>query len=85
MMSWAHGYIPAARSSLFLLAMNVVAIGAAWPIHDEPITWPQAAGGVVVLIAVAAVLSRPASVRVVPVTTSEPAVAPTTTPAAVTD
>ena len=38
MMSWAHGYIPAARSSLFLLAMNVVAIGAAWPIHDEPIT-----------------------------------------------
>ena len=77
MMSWAHGYIPAARSSLFLLAMNVVAIGAAWPIHDEPITWLQAVGGLVVLIAVAAVLSRPASVRVVPVTTSEPATAPT--------
>jgi drug/metabolite transporter (DMT)-like permease len=76
MMSWAHGYIPAARSSLFLLAMNVVAIGAAWPIHDEPITWLQALGGLVVLIAVAAVLSRPASVRLDPVTPSEPATAP---------
>ena len=65
MMSWAHGFIPAARSSLFLLAMNIVAIGAAWPIHDEPVTLVQAAGGLVVLIAVAAVLSRPASVRVI--------------------
>jgi drug/metabolite transporter (DMT)-like permease len=63
MMSWAHRFIPAARSSLFLLAMNVVAIGAAWPIHDEPVTLVQAIGGVVVLGAVAAVLSRPASVR----------------------
>ena len=65
MMSWAHRFIPAARSSLFLLAMNVVAIAAAWPIHDEPVTPVQALGGVVVLGAVAAVLSRPASVRVV--------------------
>jgi len=81
MMSWAHGYIPAARSSLFLLGMNVVAIGAAWPIHDEPITWLQALGGVVVLVAVAAVLSRPASIRLEPVTTSEPAAAPATTAA----
>ena len=44
MMSWAHRFIPAARSSLFLLAMNVVAIGAAWPIHDEPVTLVQAVG-----------------------------------------
>jgi len=65
MMSWAHRFIPAARSSLFLLAMNVVAIGAAWPIHDEPVTLVQALGGLVVLIAVAAVLTRPASVQVV--------------------
>ena len=65
MMSWAHRFIPAARSSLFLLAMNIVAIGAAWPIHDEPVTLVQALGGVVVLGAVAAVLSRPASVRIV--------------------
>jgi drug/metabolite transporter (DMT)-like permease len=67
MMSWAHGFIPAARSSTFLLAMNVVAIGVAWPIHDEPITVVQAVGGLVVLVAVAAVLRRPASVRLVPV------------------
>ncbi len=64
MMSWAHGFIAAARSSLFLLAMNVVAIAAAWPLHDEPVTLVQALGGVVVLGAVAAVLSRPASVEV---------------------
>jgi drug/metabolite transporter (DMT)-like permease len=67
MMSWAHRFIPAARSSLFLLAMNVVAIAAAWPIHDEPVTLVQAGGGIVVLVAVTAVLSRPASVRVVPI------------------
>ena len=59
MMSWAHRFIPAARSSLILLAMNVVAIAAAWPIHDEPVTFVQAAGGIVVLIAVAAVLESP--------------------------
>jgi drug/metabolite transporter (DMT)-like permease len=65
MMSWAHKFIPAARSSLFLLAMNVVAISAAWPIHHEPVTLLQAVGGVIVLGAVAAVISRPASVRVI--------------------
>jgi drug/metabolite transporter (DMT)-like permease len=64
MMSWAHKFIPATRSSLCLLGMNVVAIAAAWPLHDEPITWLQVAGGLVVLGAVAAVVSRPASVRV---------------------
>jgi drug/metabolite transporter (DMT)-like permease len=67
LMSWAHRFIPAARSSLLLLAMNIVAIAAAWPIHDEPVTLVQAGGAVIVLVAVAAVLSRPASVRVVPV------------------
>lgn len=59
MMSWAHKFTPASRSSLYLLAMNVVAIGAAWPLHDEPVTLVQAAGGVVVLGAVAAVITRP--------------------------
>jgi drug/metabolite transporter (DMT)-like permease len=66
LMSWAHRFLPAARSSLFLLAMNIVAIAAAWPIHDEPITPLQGVGAVIVLLAVAAVLSRPASVRMVP-------------------
>ncbi len=59
LMSWVHGYIEASRSSLYLLAMNVVAIGAAWPIHDEPITVLQAIGGLIVLGAVAAVVRRP--------------------------
>lgn len=58
LMSWVHRYISASRSSLYLLAMNVVAIVAAWPIHDEPISLVQAAGGAVVMGAVAAVISR---------------------------
>ena len=45
MMSWVHKFTPASRSSLYLLAMNVVAIGVAWPIHDEPVTMLQALGG----------------------------------------
>lgn len=60
LMSWAHKYIAASRSSLCLLAMNVVAIGVAWPLHDEPVTWTQVGGAVIVLGAVAAVLTRPA-------------------------
>ncbi len=58
LMSWVHRYIPVSRSSLYLLAMNVVAISAAWPIHDEPVTVVQALGGLVVLGAVAAVGRR---------------------------
>ncbi|MGD9796290.1 MAG: DMT family transporter [Acidimicrobiia bacterium] len=61
-MSWAHKYVSATRSSLFLLGMNVVAIAASWPIHDEPISLVQAIGCVVVLVAVSAVLSRPGNV-----------------------
>ena len=76
MMSWAHRFIPAARSSLFLLAMNVVAIAAAWPIHHEPVTVVQALGGLVVLIAVGAALVRPTSVRLVPVAPRDAAPAP---------
>jgi drug/metabolite transporter (DMT)-like permease len=67
MMSWVHKYIPASRSSLYLLTTNVVAIGVAWPIHDEPITFVQGVGGVVVLGAVAAAITRP-GVRVVEAT-----------------
>lgn len=65
MMSWTHRFIPAARSSLYLLGMNVVALVAAWPIHGEAVTFIQALGGAAVLGAVAAVISRPGSVRVV--------------------
>ncbi|MEZ5229917.1 MAG: hypothetical protein R2710_25610 [Acidimicrobiales bacterium] len=37
-MSWLHAYLEAARSSLYLLAMHLVAVGLARPIHDEPVT-----------------------------------------------
>lgn len=65
MMSWCHKFIPASRSSLYLLMMHVIAIAAAWPLHDEPVTWTQGIGGAVVLGAVGAVVSRPAAARAV--------------------
>lgn len=58
-MAWVHRYVDASRSSLYLLSMNVVAIVAAWVIHDEPLTVLQMMGGIVVFAAVAAVVSRP--------------------------
>jgi drug/metabolite transporter (DMT)-like permease len=64
-MSWAHAYVPASRSSPALLGANVVAIGVAWPLHDEPVTWVQVAGGIVVLASVLAILRKP-TVAVVP-------------------
>ncbi len=66
LMSWVHGYVEAARSSLFLLLMNAVAVGLAWPVHDEPITPTQGLGGVIVLVAVAAVIRLPAAAASVP-------------------
>lgn len=59
MMAWVHRFVDASRSSLYLLSMNIVAIVAAWIIHDEPLTAAQILGGVVVFVAVAAVISRP--------------------------
>lgn len=59
LMSWVHGYVQAARSSLALLSMNLVAVLLAWPVHDEPVTIAQGIAGVVVLGAVAAVLRLP--------------------------
>jgi probable blue pigment (indigoidine) exporter len=65
LMSWVHKFATASRSSLYLLAMNIVAIGVAWPMHDEPVTLLQVAGGAIVLGAVAAVITRP-GVQVAP-------------------
>lgn len=74
-MAWVHRYVDASRSSLYLLSMNIVAILAAWIIHDEPLTILQTVGGVVVFAAVAAVISRPPT-RVRPLV--EPVAAPPT-------
>ena len=59
LMSWVHGYIQAARSSLYLLSMNLIAVALAWPVHDEPVTAVQLVGGLVVLGSVAAVVRLP--------------------------
>lgn len=61
LMTWVHGHMEVARSSLYLLTMHLVAIGLAWPIHDEAITITQGIGGLVVLGAVATVIATPAS------------------------
>lgn len=83
LMAWTHHYIEASRSSLYLLSMNVVAIAAAWVIHDEPLAPLQFLGGVVVFASVAAVISRPAlsAGEAVPKPVSEPDVAGRPTPA----
>ncbi|MFT7600587.1 MAG: drug/metabolite transporter (DMT)-like permease, partial [Acidimicrobiales bacterium] len=59
LMSWVQKFIPASRSSLYLLGMTVVAVVAAWPINGERFTAQQVFGGLIVLGAVAAVVSRP--------------------------
>lgn len=69
LMSWVHGYIEAARSSLYLLAMNLISVSLAWWVHDEPVTATQLLAGLVVLGAVAAVIRLPPRpVAEVPVT-----------------
>jgi len=59
LMTWLHGHLEAARSSLYILTMHIVAVGLAWLIHDEPITWLQGASGGVVLLCVALVINVP--------------------------
>lgn len=61
LMTWVHRFVDASRSSLYLLLMHPVVIISAWIIHDEPLTLVQMTGGLVLLGAVAAVISRPAS------------------------
>ena len=59
-MSWLEKFIPASRASLYVLGMTVVAVVAAWPINGERFTAQQVVGGLVVLGAAAAAVSRPA-------------------------
>ncbi len=67
LMAWVLRHIEASRASLYVLSMNVVAVSAAWPIHHEPLTVVQMLGGLVVLGAVGAVISRPAAPVAAPV------------------
>ena len=59
LMSWVHKFIAASRSSLYVLGMTVVAVVASWPINGERFTGQQVIGAIIVLGAVAAVISRP--------------------------
>ncbi len=63
MMSWAHAYVEAARSSLYMLGMHVVAVGVSWPIHGESLTLVQVLGGAIVLVCVAMVIRIPVRVQ----------------------
>ena len=58
-MTWLHAHLEAARCSLYILTMLIVAVSLAWLIHDEPITWLQGASGGVVLLCVALVINVP--------------------------
>ena len=60
LMTWCHGHLEVARSSLYVLAMHIVAVGTAWLIHGEPVTPMQFGGGAVVLFSVAMVIRTPA-------------------------
>ncbi|MCY4516740.1 MAG: DMT family transporter [Acidimicrobiaceae bacterium] len=66
LMTWCHGHIEVARSSLYVLAMHIVAVGTAWLIHGEPVTLMQFGGGAVVLFSVAMVIRTPAGSRAAP-------------------
>ena len=59
LMTWLHGHLEAARSSLYILTMHLVAVGLAWWIHDESVTWLQMVSGGVVLLCVALVVTAP--------------------------
>jgi drug/metabolite transporter (DMT)-like permease len=57
LLGWAHRYVPAARSSIIMLASNVVAVSMAWPLNHQPVTGWQVVGGAIVLGSVAAVIT----------------------------
>lgn len=70
LMSWVQKFIPATRSSLYMLGMTVVSVAVAWPINGERFTPQQMVGGLVVIGAVGAVVGRPAGPVALPETDS---------------
>jgi drug/metabolite transporter (DMT)-like permease len=61
LLAWAHGSMDVSASSLIMLAQPVASAFAALAILGEPITPLSAAGGAIVLGALAAIVSRAAS------------------------
>ncbi len=58
LMTWAHHYVDVSVTSMMTLANPVVSIVGAWIIYEQDLTPEQLAGGVVVLVALGAILRR---------------------------
>jgi drug/metabolite transporter (DMT)-like permease len=58
LMTWAHHYVDVTVTSMMTLANPVVSIVGAWIIYEQDLTPAQLAGGVVVLVALGAILRR---------------------------
>ena len=63
LMMWAHHYVDVTVTSMMTLANPVVSIVGAWIIYDQDLAPAQMAGGVVVLVALGAILRRQRSER----------------------
>ncbi len=58
LMTWAHHYVDVTVTSMMTLANPVVSIVGAWILYEQDLTPAQLAGGVVVLVALGAILRR---------------------------
>ena len=52
LLSVALGRLPTAFSSLVIFLEAIAAAGIAWVVLDEPVSWLQAAGGVIIIIGI---------------------------------
>ena len=58
LMTWAHHYVDVTVTSMMTLANPVVSIVGAWILYDQELSPEQMAGGVVVLVALGAILRK---------------------------
>jgi drug/metabolite transporter (DMT)-like permease len=58
LMTWAHHYVDVTVTSMMTLANPVVSIAGAWLLYEQDLQPAQIVGGVVVLIALGAILRR---------------------------
>src|SRR3954468_4803776 len=58
LMTWAHHYVDVTVTSMMTLANPVVSIVGAWLLYDQDLQPTQMAGGLVVLVALGAILRR---------------------------
>ena len=63
LMTWAHHYVDVTVTSMMTLANPVVSIVGAWILYDQDLAPAQLLGGVVVLVALGAILRRQHSER----------------------